>query len=105
MAEHAYSIPAPNAARPPSVWRIKSLMDLARASHIAVQSEDAVQALCVIEGQLWHRLALAPTRTPLDARGKLEAVLEELVARRDIDHVSAGIVRDVADWLDGVVLS
>lgn len=50
-------------------------------------------------------MAVAPITSANDARGKLEAVLDDLIVRRDIDHLSAGIVRDVIDWLDGVVLS
>ncbi|MEN5115627.1 hypothetical protein ABE453_16585 [Brevundimonas diminuta] len=72
---------------------------------IAVESEEGVQTLSSIEGQLWRRMAVVPITSANDARGKLEAVLDDLIVRRDIDHLSAGIVRDVIDWLDGVVLS
>jgi hypothetical protein len=105
MAEHANSTPAPADERRLSVWWIRGLLDFARASTIAVDSEEGVEALCAIEGQLWRRLAAAPIKGPNDARGKLEAVLDDLILRRDIDHVSAGVVRDVIEWLDGVVLS
>ncbi|GEM_PF-2442799 len=105
MASHANSTPAPAAERPLSVWRIRGLMDFARASMIAVESEDAIEALSAIEYKLWPLLASAPITGPNDARGKLEAVLEDQLQRRDIDHLSAGIVRDVIDWLDGVVLA
>lgn len=102
MAEHATSTPAPAAARPATVWRIRGLMDFADASQIAVQREASADALAAINGHLWHRLAAAPITGPVDARGKLEAVLEDLILRRDIDHLNAGIMRDVIDWLDGV---
>lgn len=102
MAEHANSTPAPSAARPATVWRIRGLMDFANASMVAVESEEAGDALANISGHLWHRLVAAPITGPVDAKGKLEAVLEDLILRRDIDHLSAGIIRDVIDYLDGV---
>lgn len=102
MASHANSTPVPSAARPATVWRILGLMDFARASMVAVDSEEAVEALCAISDRLWFRLAAAPITGPNDARGKLQAVLDDLILRRDIDHLNAGIVRDVIDWLDGV---
>lgn len=105
MASHANSTTVPIAERPLSVWQIKGLMDYARAAMIAVESEEAVEALCALGDQLWPRLAAAPITGPNDARGKLEAVLEDLIRRRDIDNLNAGIVREVIDWLDAVVLA
>lgn len=102
MASHANSTPAPAPARPATVWRIRGLMEFANASMVAIESEEAADALATISGHLWHRLAAAPITGPVDARGKLEAVLEDLLLRRDIDHLSAGIIRDVIDYLDGV---
>lgn len=102
MAEHATSTPAPAPARPATVWRIRGLMDFADASQIAVQREASADALADISGHLWDRLAAVPITGPNDAKIKLEAVLDNLILRRDIDHLSAGIVRDVIDWIDGV---
>lgn len=105
MASHANSTTVPIAERPLSVWRIRGLMDFATGAIIAVEREDSIDALLSINNHLWQRLADAPITRAHDARGKLEAVLEDLILRRDIDRLSTSIVREVIDWLDDVVLA
>lgn len=105
MAHHAISTPMPAAERPLSVWRIRGLMDYARAAVIAVDTDEQMDALFRVEADLWQLLDKAPIKGANDARGKLGAVLQDLIERDEIDDLSAGIVRQVIRWLDGVVLS
>lgn len=86
-------------ARPLSVGRICGLMELARASHVGVDDE-AGDKLIAIESRLWDLMASRPVKSSIDARLKLEAVLDDLERFRQIDARSAQIIRQVIAWLD-----
>lgn len=102
MAEHAYSIPAPAVApRPLTPWGLNALLDMARASHIAVASREKACALFSLEDRLWHRLADYPIQGPQDARAKLEALLSDPSRREDIGTIGTRLIADVSRYLDG----
>lgn len=95
MAMHANSTPA----RPLSVWAINGLLELTRASHIAVEDEAATE-LFLIECKLWDLMLRRTIQSAGDARGKLDAMLTDLERRDEIDDTSAQIVRQVIRWLE-----
>ena len=102
MTNHADSTPVPASARPLSAWRIRGLIDYAKAATIAVDTDRQLDALLDVEASLWPQLAKAPILEAKDARCKLEAVLKDLIEYEVIenDDVRTRIIRQVIDFLE-----
>lgn len=103
MADTATSTPAPDAQffkRPPSLSELVSLIQMAKASVVAVCRDESALALMALHHTLWGEMLRRPIRRRAEAQLKLNLLLVDLVENEEADPAIATIIIQVVDFLN-----